>query len=161
MTAGRYLSVLRSDKHDATSYERYPEHSKPDHVNEHDGGAVFYFAGSVMNYAGITGKLLDLCDCLLGTKEGGLAYVNVLLIHSTAVCAARQTRVPRSSASFLSLRWKKKGYPRAFCTVVTAASSLITPIIPPGVPLILYGIMTAVSVGKMWVAGYVPGIMLA
>jgi len=55
---------------------------------------------------------------------------------------------------------EKKGYPRAFCCVVTAASSLITPIIPPGVPLILYAMMAGVSIGRMWVSGYVPGFML-
>ena len=120
----------------------------------------FILAGSIMNYAGITGKLLDLCDCLLGHKEGGLAYVNVLLSTLNGGMCGSANADAALQCKLLVPEMEKKGYPRAFCTVVTAASSLITPIIPPGVPLILYGIMTGVSVGKMWVAGYVPGIML-
>lgn len=120
----------------------------------------FILAGAIMNYAGITGKLLDLCDCLLGHKEGGLAYVNVLLSTLNGGMCGSANADAALQCKLLVPEMEKKGYPRAFCTVVTAASSLITPIIPPGVPLILYGIMTGVSVGKMWVAGYVPGIML-
>lgn len=120
----------------------------------------FILAGAIMNYAGITGKLLDLCDCLLGHKEGGLAYVNVLLSTLNGGMCGSANADAALQCKLLVPEMEKKGYPRPFCTVVTAASSLITPIIPPGVPLILYGIMTGVSVGKMWVAGYVPGIML-
>lgn len=120
----------------------------------------FILAGAIMNYAGITGKLLDLCDCLLGHKEGGLAYVNILLSTLNGGMCGSANADAALQCKLLVPEMEKKGYPRAFCTVVTAASSLITPIIPPGIPLILYGIMTGVSVGKMWVAGYVPGIML-
>ncbi len=120
----------------------------------------FILAGAIMNYAGITGRLLDLCDCLLGHKEGGLAYINVLLSTLNGGMCGSANADAALQCKLLVPEMEKKGYPRAFCTVVTAASSLITPIIPPGLPLILYGIMTGVSVGKMWVAGYVPGIML-
>lgn len=120
----------------------------------------FILAGAIMNYAGITSKLLDFCDCLLGHKEGGLAYINVLLSTLNGGMCGSANADAALQCKLLVPEMEKKGYPRAFSTVVTAASSLITPIIPPGVPLILYGIMTGVSVGKMWVAGYVPGIML-
>ncbi len=120
----------------------------------------FILAGSIMNYAGITGKLLDMCDCLLGHKEGGLAYINVLLSTLNGGMCGSANADAALQCKLLVPEMEKKGYPRPFSTAVTAASSLITPIIPPGVPLILYGIMTGVSVGKMWVAGYVPGIML-
>lgn len=120
----------------------------------------FILAGAIMNYAGITARLLDFCDCLLGHKEGGLAYINVLLSTLNGGMCGSANADAALQCKLLVPEMEKKGYPRAFCTVVTAASSLITPIIPPGVPLILYGIMTGVSVGKMWVAGYVPGIML-
>ena len=113
-----------------------------------------------MNYSGITARMLDFCDCLLGHKEGGLAYVNVLLSTLNGGMCGSATADAALQCKLLVPEMEKKGYPRAFSTAVTAASSLITPIIPPGVPLILYGIMTGVSVGKMWVAGYVPGIML-
>ena len=121
---------------------------------------LFILAGSIMNYSGITGRLLDFCDCLLGHKEGGLAYINVLLSTLNGGMCGSATADAALQCKLLVPEMEKKGYPKAFSTAVTAASSLITPIIPPGVPLILYGIMTGVSVGKMWVAGYVPGFML-
>ena len=121
---------------------------------------LFIMAGAIMNYSGITARMLDFCDCLLGHKEGGLAYVNVLLSTLNGGTCGSATADAALQCKLLVPEMEKKGYPRAFSTAVTAASSLITPIIPPGVPLILYGIMTGVSVGKMWVAGYVPGIML-
>ena len=121
---------------------------------------LFILAGAIMNYCGITGRMLDFCDCLLGHKEGGLAYINVLLSTLNGGMCGSATADAALQCKLLVPEMEKKGYPKAFSTAVTAASSLITPIIPPGVPLILYGIMTGVSVGKMWVAGYVPGIML-
>ena len=121
---------------------------------------LFILAGAIMNYSGITSRMLDFCDCLMGHKEGGLAYVNVLLSTLNGGMCGSATADAALQCKLLVPEMEKKGYPRAFSTAVTAASSLITPIIPPGVPLILYGIMTGVSVGKMWVAGYVPGIML-
>lgn len=121
---------------------------------------LFIMAGAIMNYSGITAKLLDFCDCLLGHKPGGLAYINVLLSTLNGGMCGSATADAALQCKLLVPEMEKKGYPKAFSTAVTAASSLITPIIPPGVPLILYGIMTGVSVGKMWVAGYVPGIML-
>lgn len=121
---------------------------------------LFIMAGAIMNYSGITARLLDFCDCLLGHKEGGLAYINVLLSTLNGGMCGSATADAALQCKLLVPEMEKKGYPRAFSTAVTAASSLITPIIPPGVPLILWGIMTGVSVGKMWVAGYVPGLML-
>lgn len=120
----------------------------------------FIVAGAVMAYSGITERLLDFCDCLLGHKKGGLAYVNVLLSTLNGGMSGSANADAALQCRMLVPEMTKKGYPQAFSTVVTAASSLITPIIPPGVPLILYALMANVSVGRMWVAGYVPGILL-
>lgn len=120
----------------------------------------FILAGAIMNYSGITGKLLVFCDKLIGHKKGGLAYVNVLLSTVNGGMTGSATADAAMDCKILVPEMEKLGYPRAFATVVSAASSLITPIIPPGVPLILYGIMTGVSVGKMWAAGYIPGLLL-
>lgn len=121
----------------------------------------FYIAAaSVMAYSGITERLLDMCDCILGHKKGGLAYVNVLLSTLNGGMSGSANADAAMQCKMLVPEMEKKGYPKAFCTVVTAASSLITPIIPPGVPLILYALMSGVSVGRMWVAGYIPGFML-
>ncbi len=120
----------------------------------------FILAGCIMNYSGITTVLLDFCNKLLGHKEGGLGYVNVLLSTLNGGMCGSSTADAALQCKIIVPEMERLGYPRAFATAVTAASSLITPIIPPGVPLILYGIMTGVSVGKMWAAGYIPGIML-
>ena len=120
----------------------------------------FIAAGAVMAYSGITERLLDFCDCLLGHKKGGLAYVNVLLSTLNGGMSGSATADAALQCRMLVPEMEKKGYPQAFSTAVTAASSLITPIIPPGVPLILYALMANVSVGRMWVAGYVPGFLL-
>lgn len=123
--------------------------------------APFYIlAGNIMASANISEKIMDLCDCLLGHKKGGLAYVNVLMSTMNGGMCGSSTADAALECKILVPEMEKKGYPRAFSAAVTAASSLIAPVIPPGVPLILYGIMTGVSVGKMWVGGYVPGIML-
>ena len=121
----------------------------------------FYIAAAcVMTYSGITERLLDMCDCLLGHKKGGLAYVNVLLSTLNGGMSGSANADAAMQCKMLVPEMEKKGYPRPFCTVVTAASSLITPIIPPGVPLILYALMSGVSVGRMWVSGYIPGFLL-
>lgn len=120
----------------------------------------FILAGSIMNYCGITTRLLNFCDKLLGHKKGGLGYVNILLSTLNGGMCGSATADAALQCKILVPEMERLGYPRPFATAVTAASSLITPIIPPGVPLILYGIMTGVSVGKMWTAGYVPGILL-
>jgi tripartite ATP-independent transporter DctM subunit len=120
----------------------------------------FILAGLIMNSAGITQQMMRFCDLLLGHKVGGLAQVNVLLstinggiCGSGAADAAMQCKI-------LVPEMSKRGYPRAFSAAVTAASSLIAPMIPPGVALILYGVMTETSIGKMFVAGIVPGILM-
>lgn len=121
---------------------------------------LFMMIGTIMNYAGITKRLMNFCDCLVGHKIGGLGHVNVLLstvnggiCGSGAADAAMQCKI-------LVPEMTKRGYPVAFSAAVTAASGLIAPIIPPGAGLILYGVMTETSVGKMFIAGYIPGILM-
>lgn len=121
---------------------------------------LFLMIGTIMNYAGITKRLMVLCECLVGHKIGGLGHVNVLLstvnggiCGSAAADAAMQCKI-------LVPEMTKRGYPLAFSGAVTAASGLISPIIPPGAGLILYAVMTENSVGKMFIAGYVPGILM-
>jgi len=124
--------------------------------------AVPYFlmVGTIMNSSGIVKRLMTFCDCLLGHKVGGLGQVNVLLstinggiCGSGAADAAMQCKI-------LVPEMSKRGYPIAFSAAVTASSGLIAPVIPPGVALILYAIMTETSIGRMFAAGYIPGILM-
>lgn len=120
----------------------------------------FIVVGVVMNYTGITARLLRFCDLLVGHKEGGLGYVNVLLSTINGGICGSGSADAALQCKILVPEMSKHGYPLPFSTVVTAASGLITPIIPPGVSLILYAVMAGVSVGKMFAAGYIPGILL-
>lgn len=120
----------------------------------------FIMAGSIMNYSGITVKLLNLAELLVGHIPGGLGHVNILLSTmmgglsgSCAADAAQETKI-------LVPEMVKKGYDKPFCAAVTAASSLITPIIPPGIGLVVYAYCTDTSVGKMFASGYLPGFLM-
>lgn len=122
---------------------------------------LFYIVGgTLMAHTGIAGRLLNFCDCLLGHKNGGLAYVNVLLSTINGGMSGSCTADAAYECKMLVPEMNKRGYPVAFSAAVTAATGLITPIIPPGTGLIVYAIMADVSVGRIWVSGYLPGIAL-
>ncbi len=123
-------------------------------------GGLFIIAGGLMNEAKITQRLLNFCDLLVGHKEGGLAHINVLLSTLNGGVCASASADAALQCKILVPEMNKHGYPLAFSTCVTAATSLITPIIPPGSGLINYAILANVSIGQMFFAGYIPGIML-
>lgn len=121
---------------------------------------LYLMVGTAMNYAGITKRLMKFCDCLVGHKVGGLAHVNVLLSTLNGGICGSASADAAVQCKILVPEMTKRGYPLPFSAAVTAASGLIAPIIPPGTALILYGVMTETSVGKMFIAGYVPGILM-
>lgn len=119
----------------------------------------FVMAGACMNYSGISSRLMDLAEALVGHLTGGLGLVNVLLstlmggVSGSAVAdAALETKI-------LVPQMIKRGYDKDFSAAVTIGSALITPVIPPGMGLIMFGFMTSTSVGRLFAAGYVPGLM--
>lgn len=120
----------------------------------------FIAAGVIMNYSGVTRRLLDLCEVLVGHLRGSLAHVNILLSAVMGGMSGSAVADAAMQCKILVPEMEKKGYDKDFCAAVTAASSLITPMIPPGTGLLIYAFCTNVSVGKMFVAGYVPGIMM-
>ena len=117
----------------------------------------FITAGAIMNYAGISSRLLDLADGLVGHLTGGLGHVNVLLSVMMGGISGSAAADAAMEAKILVPEMKKRGYDENFCAAVTIASSLITPIIPPGMGLIIFAFATQISVGRMFAAGYVPG----
>ena len=120
----------------------------------------FIMLGVIMNYSGITERLMNFCNALLGHKVGGLARVNVLLSTVNGGMCGSGAADAAIQCKILVPEMSKRGYPISFSAAVTAASGLIAPVIPPGVGLILYGVMTETSIGRMFVAGYIPGIMM-
>ena len=119
----------------------------------------FITAGAIMNYAGISSRLLDLADGLVGHLTGGLGHVNVLLSVMMGGISGSAAADAAMEAKILVPEMKKRSYDENFCAAVTIASSLITPIIPPGMGLIIFAFATQISVGRMFAAGYVPGLL--
>lgn len=120
---------------------------------------LFVTSGVVMNYAGISKRLMDLADGLVGHLNGGLAHCNVLLSVLMGGVSGSAAADAAMESKILVPEMVKRGYDRDFSGAVTIASSLLTPIIPPGMGLIIYAMMTSTSVGKMLAAGYAPGLL--
>ena len=120
----------------------------------------FILAGTLMNHAGLTDRLLVLCRAVVGFLRGGLGYVNV--VASILFAGVNGSAAADSSAlgSILIPAMEKDGFKRSYAAGLTAGSSLIGPIIPPSIFMILYGTMTGTSIGGLFVAGVVPGLVL-
>ena len=121
----------------------------------------FIMAGSIMNYSGMSDKLMAFADALTGHSEGGLAQMNVLLSMLMGGCSGSANADAAMECKMLVPEMEKRGYGKGFSAAITAASSCITPIIPPGINLIVYGLIAGASVGKLFAAGYLPGFLMA
>lgn len=120
----------------------------------------FILAGSLMNSAGITRRLLNLADAIVGHFAGGLAQISVLLAALMGGFTASANADAAMLAKMLGPTMIRKGYAPGFAAAVTAASSIIAVIIPPGIGLIIYAYLANVSVGRLFIAGIVPGLVL-
>ena len=120
----------------------------------------FVCAGILMNYAGVTKRIIDFCSVVTGRTNGGLAQVNVLLSTLMGGLSGSNIADAAMEAKMLVPEMEQKGYSRPFSTVVTAMSSMITPLIPPGIGMIVYGSISGVSIGKLFVAGISTGGLL-
>lgn len=122
--------------------------------------SLFMFAGELMNASGITTRLLKFADALVGHIIGGLAHANVIASMLFAgITGAASSDVACLGPIEIEMM-TKQGYDRDFSTAITVASALIGPIIPPSLPMIILGISANISIGALFVAGYLPGILL-
>ena len=121
----------------------------------------FIMSGSVMNFGGISDKLMDFCECVTGHMRGGLAQVNVLLSMLMGGCSGSANADCAMQSKMLVPEMEKRGYSKAFSAAITAASSAATPVIPPGVNLIVFTLIAQASLGRMFAAGYVPGFLMS
>ena len=121
----------------------------------------FILAGALMNAAGITSRIFGFARSLVGWTHGGLGHVNVgaSVIFSGMSGAAVADAGGLGAIEIRAMR--EAGYDDDFSVGVTAASSTIGPIIPPSLPLVIYGVMASVSIGKLFVAGIIPGLLMA
>ena len=120
----------------------------------------FITAGLLMNYTGITSRMMKFADLCVGHMWGGLAQVNVLLSTLMGRLCGSSNADAAMQCKMLVPEMEERGFNRAFSAAVTASSALISPMIPPGVMLILYASITENSVLDMFMAGYLPGILM-
>lgn len=120
----------------------------------------FVCAGVLMNYSGVTRRLMRFCEAITGRMNGGLAQVNVMLSTVMGGLSGSNLADAAMEAKLLVPEMERSGYSRAFSTVITATSAMITPLIPPGIALILYGFLANISIGQLFTAGLSVGGLL-
>ncbi|MEO1104085.1 MAG: TRAP transporter large permease [Pseudomonadota bacterium] len=120
----------------------------------------FFLAGELMNRGGITLRIVDFAHALVGHLRGGFAQVNVVSSLFFSGISGSAVADTAAIGSVMIPSMKKKGYSGAFSAAVTQASSVVGPIIPPSIPIIVYAVLSEQSVGAMFLAGIVPGIVI-
>jgi tripartite ATP-independent transporter DctM subunit len=120
----------------------------------------FFLAGELMNAAGITQRLVAFATAVVGHIRGGLAYV--VIVTNVIMAGFSGTALADASAtgSVLIPAMKRQGYSAAFSGAITAAAATIGPIIPPSIPMIIYAVVAEVSVGSLFLAGVIPGLLM-
>ncbi|QIE42048.1 TRAP transporter large permease [Rhodobacteraceae bacterium SC52] len=120
----------------------------------------FMLAGELMNRGGITARLVEFAQALMGHLRGGLAHVNVLSSMLFAGLSGSAVADTSALGSMLIPAMERQGYTRRFAAAITAASSVIGPIIPPSGIMIIYAYVMGESVAALFLAGIVPGILV-
>jgi tripartite ATP-independent transporter DctM subunit len=121
----------------------------------------FILAGNLMNSAGITNRIFAFARAMVGWMRGGLGHVN---IGASVVFAGMSGAAVADAGGLGTIEVKAMrdaGYDRGFAVGVTAASSTIGPIIPPSLPMVIYGVMASASIGQLFAAGFIPGLLMA
>lgn len=123
---------------------------------------IFFMAsGILMNYTGMTRRLLKFAEIITRPFPGALAQVNVTLSILMSGLSGSNIADASMSSKMLVPAMTEKGYDKGFSTALTATAAIITPIIPPGIALIMYGYVGNVSIGALFMAGILPGLTLA
>lgn len=120
----------------------------------------FILSGNLMNAGGLTEKIIAFCNHLMGHIRGGLALANIGTSMLFAGISGTAISDTASIGSVIIPAMKKEGYDAGFSCAVTASSSTVGPIIPPSVPMIIAATLSGLSVGKLFLAGAIPGLLL-
>lgn len=121
----------------------------------------FILAGNLMNIAGVTGRIYRFAVTLVGWMKGGLGHVNII---GSMIFAGMSGTAIADAAGLGTIEikaMKDHGYNTEFAVGVTAASATVGPIIPPSLPFVIYGMMANTSIGALFLAGIVPGALMA
>lgn len=122
---------------------------------------LFILAGEIMNRAGITRALIDLSMALVGRLRGGLGHVNIMTSVFFAGISGSAVADAAALSNTLVPAMRERGYSATYAGAITAASAIIGPIVPPSIILIFYGALMQTSVAALFVAGILPGLVLA
>lgn len=121
----------------------------------------FVMAGTLMSRGGITDRLFNLADALVGHLKGGLGHANVLQsVFIGGMCGSANADAAIDSKTLVPVMIKH-GYAKAFTCSVTAASGIIAAVIPPSLAFVIYALIAEVSIGRLFIAGIVPGLLIA
>jgi len=121
----------------------------------------FLLAANLMNSAGITDRLVRLSQAVVGHLPGGLGHINVMVSMLFAGISGSSTADAAGIGSLLIPQMKKQGYDTSFSVAITACSSVMGVIIPPSILMVVWGGLMSVSIGGLFLAGVVPGVLIA
>lgn len=120
----------------------------------------FMFAAFFMNKVGVTQDIVEMSDLLVGRVRGGLSHINVISSMLMGGVSGSSTADVAGVGAILIPPMEKQGYEKGFAASLTAASSTIGSVIPPSILMVIYGAAANVSVGALFIAGYIPGILV-
>lgn len=120
----------------------------------------FMLAGNLMALGGIARRIVNMCDALVGRFTGGLAMATVVGCMFFAAISGSGPATVTAMGAIMIPEMVKRGYDKGFATGLTATAGTIGVIIPPSIPFVIYGVASNTSVGDLFIAGFVPGIMI-
>ena len=120
---------------------------------------LFILAGAIMNASGISRRLIAFASAMVGFIRGGLSMVTISASLFFAEISGSAVADVAALGSILIPAMKEKGYSKAFAAAVTSSSATLAVIIPPSIPMIIYGVMSGSSIVELFVAGIVPGVL--
>ncbi|MBC6718701.1 TRAP transporter large permease [Aurantimonas sp. DM33-3] len=121
---------------------------------------LFMLVGELMNEGGITKRLIALAGIFVGSLKGGLAYINLVANMFMASIIGSTNAQIAVMGHVMVPEMERRGYNREFAAAVTAAGGLMAPIIPPSMLFVIYGVLAQISIGDMFIAGILPGLLM-
>lgn len=122
---------------------------------------LFMLTGELMNEGGMTKRLVNMARVFVGGFRGGLAYINLLAnMFMAAIIGSATAQIAVMSRAMVPAM-EDEGYDKGFAAATTAAGGLLAPVIPPSMMFVIFGVLAQVPIGEMFIAGIIPGILLA
>src|SRR5690606_12829934 len=121
---------------------------------------LFLLAGTLMNVAGITDRIVGFARATVGHRRGGMSSVTVLSAGFFAGISGSANAEAAALGSILIPTMRKQGIPAAYAAALVGVCSIVGPIIPPSITMIIYGVLSGTSIGQLFLAGVIPGVLL-